>query len=143
MNRMIKRNPDLFGGILESVWNDSIGLKSLSHLSFSGPAVNIKNKENSFEIEVAAPGLKKEDFQIEIEENQLKLSVNKSNETQVEEENFTRKEFDYFQFERSFLLPKGTIDAENIQAQYVEGILKLSLPKLKLMEEKIKKIAVS
>lgn len=143
MNTMMKRNPDLFGGLLENLWNDSQWLKNEFQSKFSMPAVNIKNTDAQFEIELAAPGLKKEDFTIEVEENILKLSVNKKVEKEEVKENFTRKEFNYQQFQRSFALPKNAIDTENVQANYADGILKVTLPKQKLMKETIKKIAVS
>ncbi len=143
MNTMVKRNPDFLGGLMESLINDSNWFKPEFHSKFSVPAVNIKTNENEFEIEVAAPGLNKEDFNIEVEENVLKLSVKKSTENAEEKENYTRKEFSYFNFQRNFALPKNVIDTENVQANYADGILKLTLPKLKTMKESIKKIAVS
>lgn len=141
MNTLIKRNQDLFGGLLENFWNDS-PLRPEFNQAFSVPAVNIKNNENEFEIEVAAPGLKKEDFNIEVEENILTLKVNKSSESEEQNENFTRKEFNYFNFQRSFTLPKNQIDSENVQANYNDGILNITLPKLKEQKEAVKKISV-
>lgn len=142
MNSIIRRNPDLFGGFMDNFWNDSNWLKPEYGTKFSVPAVNIKNSENEFEIELAAPGLKKEDFNIEVEENVLKLSVNKSAENLEEKENYTRKEFSYFNFQRSFALPKDLVDVENVQATYADGILKVLLPKQKELKESVKKITV-
>src|SRR5690606_13534075 len=98
MNAIMKKNQDLFGGFLDSLLNDSPLFSSELSRHYSVPAVNIKNSKDSFEIEVAAPGLKKEDFNIEVEDNVLKLSVNKSSENEEKEEHFTRKEFSYFNF---------------------------------------------
>lgn len=142
MNTIMKRNPDLLGGLMESLWKDSDWLRPEFNSKFSMPAVNIRNNENEFEVELAAPGLKKEDFNIEVEENVLKLSVNKSSENVEEKDNFSRKEFNYFNFQRSFNLPKNLIDIENVQANYVDGILKVSLPKQKEMKESVKRITV-
>lgn len=142
MNTIVKRNQDLWGGLRENFWNENNWFKPEIPGRFSVPAVNIKNNESEFEIEVAVPGLKKEDFNIEVEENVLKLSVNKSSENVEEKENYTRKEFNYFNFQRSFALPKNVIDSENIRAVYNDGILKVSLPKQKEMKEAVKKIAV-
>src|SRR5690606_36368737 len=139
MNTIMKRNPDLLGGLMESLWKDADWLRPEFSSKFSMPAVNIKNNENEFEVELAAPGLKKEDFNIEVEENVLKLSVNKSSENVEEKDNFSRKEFNYFNFQRNFNLPKNLIDIENVQASYVDGILKVSLPKQKELKESVKK----
>lgn len=142
MNTLSRRNQDLFGGLLENFWNDTPLFKQEFKNQFSVPAVNIKNNENEFEIEVAAPGLEKEDFNIEVEENTLKLSVNKSSEVEEKEENFTRKEFNYFNFQRSFTLPKNLIETEKVAANYQDGILKITLPKLTEQKETVKKISV-
>lgn len=142
MNTLSRRNQDLFGGLLENFWNDTPLFKQDFKNQFSVPAVNIKNNENEFEIEVAAPGLEKEDFNIEVEENTLKLSVNKSSEVEEKEENFTRKEFNYFNFQRSFTLPKNLIETEKVAANYQDGILKITLPKLTEQKETVKKISV-
>jgi len=142
MNTIMKRNPDLLGGLMESLWKDADWLRPEFSSKFSMPAVNIKNNENEFEVELAAPGLKKEDFNIEVEENVLKLSVNKSSENVEEKDNFSRKEFNYFNFQRNFNLPKNLINIENVQASYVDGILKVSLPKQKELKESVKKITV-
>ncbi|MGB6094537.1 MAG: Hsp20/alpha crystallin family protein [Moheibacter sp.] len=141
MNTIVKRNPDLFGGLLESLFNDSPLFSSEVSRHYSVPAVNIKNNENSFEVEVAAPGLKKEDFNIEVEDNVMKLSVNKSSENEEKEENFTRKEFSYFNFQRSFTLPKNVVDAEKVKANYKDGILSIVLPKQE-QKEVVTKITV-
>lgn len=141
MNTIMKRNQDLFGGLLDSLFNDSPLFSSEVSRHYSVPAVNIKNNENSFEVEVAAPGLKKEDFNIEVEDNVLKLSVNKSLENEEKEENFTRKEFSYFNFQRSFTLPKNVVDAEKVEANYKDGILSIVLPKQE-QKEVVKKITV-
>lgn len=141
MNTIMKRNQDLFGGLLDSLFNDSPLFSSEVSRHYSVPAVNIKNNENSFEVEVAAPGLKKEDFNIEVEDNVMKLSVNKSSENEEKEENFTRKEFSYFNFQRSFTLPKNVVDAEKVEANYKDGILSIVLPKQE-QKEMVKKITV-
>lgn len=141
MNTIMKRNQDLFGGLLDSLFNDSPLFSSEVSRHYSVPAVNIKNNENSFEIEVAAPGLKKEDFNIEVEDSVMKLSVNKSSENEEKEENFTRKEFSYFNFQRSFTLPKNVVDAEKVEANYKDGILSIVLPKQE-QKEMVKKITV-
>lgn len=108
---------------------------------YSIPAVNIKNNESDFEVEVAAPGLKKEDFNIEVEDNVMKLSVNKSSENEEKNDNFTRKEFSYFNFQRSFTLPKNVVNTEKVEANYKDGILFIKLPKQE-QKEVVKRIEV-
>ena len=104
--------------------------------TFSTPAVNISENLSSFVIELAAPGLKKEDFSIEIEEETLVISAKQASEQEEKIENddskYQKREFNYKEFTRSFKLPEN-IKSEDIEAAYTEGILKVSLPK---MEEK-------
>lgn len=92
------------------------------------PAVNIADKADMFEIEVAAPGLKKEGFQVNL--NQTVLSIGYAEEPSTEEQNekYTRREFRFRSFKRTFNLPQ-TIDVERISASYIDGILRLQLPK--------------
>lgn len=92
------------------------------------PATNILEKENEFHIELAAPGMKKEDFKINLENNVLTISSEQKSETKEENENYTRKEFHYGSFCRSFTLPKN-VETEKIKASYEDGILKVDLPK--------------
>lgn len=143
MSTLIKRNQDLFGGFLDNFFSDSPFFSPNEGKGyFTVPAVNIKNESDGFEIEVAAPGLDKEDFNIEVEDNVLRLSVNKSSEEQEKRENFTRKEFNYFNFQRSFQLPKHLVKAEEVKANYKDGILRIVLPKSKEERELIQKISV-
>jgi HSP20 family protein len=92
------------------------------------PSVNVTQSENGFNIELAAPGLNKEDFKINVEKDRLTVSSEKQHEEEVSEEKYTRREFNYSSFSRSFYLPKS-IDREAIEASYENGVLKLSLPK--------------
>ena len=93
------------------------------------PAVNIKENKNEFKIEFASPGFTKKDFKIDLDEDVLTISAEKEKEKNEESDNFTRKEFSYNSFSRSFTLPK-TVNAEKIDAKYNDGILKLSIPKV-------------
>lgn len=96
----------------------------------SVPAVNIKENDNEFEIDVAAPGLKKEDFKLNLDNNVLTISSEKEirNEEKDEKGNYTRQEFGYQSFSRSFTLPE-MVDADKIKANYKDGILKINVPK--------------
>jgi HSP20 family protein len=93
------------------------------------PAVNIKENKNEFNIEFASPGFTKKDFKIDLDQDVLTISAEKEKEKTEENDAFTRKEFSYNSFSRSFTLPK-TVNAEKIDAKYNDGILKLSIPKM-------------
>jgi len=93
------------------------------------PAVNIKEDENNFEVEVAVPGLKREDFKIEIENDVLTVSSEKESSNDSEEENYKRREFRYSSFKRTFSLPESKVDADKVKANYVDGVLQINLPK--------------
>lgn len=92
------------------------------------PAVNIREDDDAFQIEVAAPGYVKDNFQLDLDNNQLRLSVEHKEEAKTDKENYTLKEFSYKSFSRSFRLPK-TVSAENISAKYENGMLLIDLPK--------------
>lgn len=139
MNTLMRKNPDLFGGLMENLWNENNWMKqSEFNKSLSIPAVNIKETETHYQLEVAAPGLSKEDFNVEVKEGILKLSVSKNVESEEKSEKYTRKEFCFQKFQRNFALPKNTVQIENIQANYAQGILKLTLPKQEIKETVMK-----
>lgn len=99
------------------------------------PAVNIAESKDDFLIEVAAPGLDKKDFKLDVENNVLSISSEKEASNEVEGERFMRREFSYSSFKRTFSLPEGT-DSEKIKASYKEGILKVIVPKREEAKEK-------
>ncbi|KAA0990529.1 Hsp20/alpha crystallin family protein [Dyadobacter aurulentus] len=105
--------------------------------AFSGsvPAVNVVESKEGFRIEVAAPGLQKSDFKLNLEKNQLTISAQKEQKTEENEEKYTRREFKYNSFQRTFTLP-NSIDGEKIEANYSEGILNIALPKREEAKEK-------
>jgi len=98
------------------------------------PAMNIKEKKGNFEIDVAAPGFDKKDFEVTIENGVLCISAEKKVEKEVKEEEFTRKEFNYNSFSRRFTLPENVNEDEKIDAVYKDGILKLVLGKMDIKE---------
>ena len=108
----------------------------------SMPAANIKETKTGFYIELAAPGMKKEDFNVELNEDLLTIrSEKKSTETE-DTSKYTKKEFSYSSFVRSFRLPED-VDSENINAAYADGVLQLEIPKLEVEEKvKIKQIEI-
>lgn len=92
------------------------------------PAVNILENKNDFEVSLAVPGMKKDDFNIDVEGNTLSISAETKEEKEEKEEKYTRKEFSYSSFVRSFTLPEG-VNKEKIDASYENGLLKVVLPK--------------
>lgn len=104
----------------------------------SVPAVNVKETEKGFDVEVAAPGLSKKDFNISMDNHVLTISSEKKEEKEEKEKEFTRREFSYSSFSRSFALPEN-VNEENINAKYEEGVLKLSLTKKMLPQQKSRK----
>lgn len=90
------------------------------------PAVNIKNTEKCFELELAVPGAKKKDFTIEVDHDVLTISSEVKSENEEAQEHYTRREFSHAAFKRTFTLP-DTVDASKIDATYEAGILKLTL----------------
>ena len=92
------------------------------------PAVNIKENERNYEVELAVPGYDKKDFEISIDNGVLTVSGEKSEETEKKEDNYTRREFGFSSFSRSFNLPTN-INEENIDAKYADGVLKLTIAK--------------
>ncbi len=94
------------------------------------PAMNIKESDKHFAIDVAAPGFTKKDFVITIENGILRISAENKEEIEEKEDEFTRREFNYNSFERSFTLPENVNEDEKIDATYKRGILKLVLAKL-------------
>ena len=97
----------------------------------SMPAVNIRENDNEYEVEVAAPGMKKDDFKIELDNNVLTISSEKEHKEEEKDEkgNFCRREFRYASFRRSFSLPERQVNVEKINAQYTDGVLHIHLPK--------------
>ena len=94
------------------------------------PAVNVKEDDNEFQIDVAAPGLKKEDFKLDYDNGRLTISSEKKNESEVKEgKKITRREFSYQSFQRSFTVPETMVDGDKIKASYADGILHIALPK--------------
>ena len=93
------------------------------------PSVNIKELIRAFEVEVAAPGMQKEDFSITLDGNMLTISSSKEDQQEENSGNYNRREFSYQSFQRNFELSKEVVDDENIKAKYQNGVLRLTIPK--------------
>jgi HSP20 family protein len=99
------------------------------------PAVNISEGKDDYKIEVAAPGLNKEDFKVNLDNNVLTVYSEKEEKQESNEHKVMRKEFNYYSFSRSFTLPH-TVDADKIVATHKDGILHISIPKKEEAKEK-------
>jgi HSP20 family protein len=117
------------------------GLSNFSDTNTTIPGVNIKETVDNFEVEVAAPGMSKKDFKIELDGNMLTISSEKRNEREdTEDEKYTRREFSYQSFYRTFNLPKNVVDVDKIQAKYDNGLLQLLIPKKEEAKQKPPKL---
>ncbi len=140
MNQLMRRN-----SLFDDFFNRDIFdfRRGILDSGFTSPAVNVKEEDGSFQILVAAPGMKKEDFNIDINRNVLTISSESKSETEEKDENgtFTRREYNYSSFSRSFTLPES-VNTENVEASYTDGILKVSIPKREVTVQNVKRIEV-
>ena len=104
------------------------------------PAMNVKEHNQDFEIEFAAPGFSKKDFEVTINDNTLKVCGEKKKETEEKDEGYTLKEFRYNSFKRTLKLPKSVNTDQDVKATYKNGILKLNLQKKEEAKEQPKKV---
>ncbi len=117
--------------------------RPVSHsCDFNRPAANIIDNEKDFTIELAVPGMAKDDFSLNLEDDILTISVERKEEEVKEDRNFTRREFRYDEFSRSFSLP-DIVDQEKIKADYKNGVLSVMLPKSAEAKVKGREIKIS
>lgn len=108
------------------------------------PSVNIKETKDNFEIEMAAPGMEKKDFQIELDGNRLTISSEKEYSEAGEEAGYSCREFSYRSFQRTMMLPKEVMDEDQVRASYKDGLLQVIIPKKEPEKQHpAKRIAVS
>lgn len=148
----MRRNPSLFPDF-PSVFDNFLGrdLFDAENGLFNTPgttvpAVNVKETEDAFQIEVAAPGFDKKDFHVEVNNNLMTISSAKEVKNEEKDENgrYTRKEFGYTSFKRSFTLPENAVNTDKIKARYENGILMVDLPKREEVKPKpVKQIAIA
>ncbi len=120
-------NRDLFN------WRNS----NFSETNTTIPAVNIKETAENYEVEVAAPGMTKDDFKVELDGNSLIINSEKTNQAEEnEDDRYVRKEFSYQSFQRTFTLQKEVVDTDNIKAKYENGLLHLIIPKKEEAKQK-------
>ncbi len=127
-------------GFFDDFFNNSLTDFIGNDSMFSTPSVNIIESDANFTIEVAAPGLEKGDFELKVENDHLLISTKKENkQEETQEGKYTRREFSYVSFKRSFHLPE-TVDADAIKAAYENGILNVTLPKKEASKEQQPKV---
>lgn len=127
---LLTTSKNLFPALSDFLLTDNVTTGNKGNL----PGVNIFEDKEGFTIEVAAPGMRKEDFKLQFEKNILKISCG----LQEKEENvkYLKREFNYSSFERSFIVPEKTVDSEKISAAYNDGILSISLSKREELKPK-------
>jgi len=127
-----------FSDVFDSLINDSrLNDRFINKI----PAVNIAETENEFHIELAVPGLKKDDFKISLDKNVLSVSAEKKTENVDESKKYSKREYSYNSFVRSFTLPE-TADYAKIEAEYTDGVLKLNVDKKEEAKIQSREIAV-
>lgn len=140
MNLIKTQNP-WFPAIVDELFNTSWSLAA-PHKGGTLPAVNIIEEDKAYQLEFAVPGKDKNDFEIEVEEGVLSVGLQSSDTQEALTNRYTRREFHYDAFKRTFTLP-DSVDANKIDAQYRAGVLQVTLPKRKeALPEPKKKISI-
>lgn len=143
LNSFLPSFPSIFDRFIEG------DLMDWNNWNFAGqnstlPAVNVVENDNEYQIEVAAPGLKKDDFKVHYDNGRLVISSELKTESKKDESKYSRLEFSYQSFQRSFQVPENIVNPEKIKARYHEGILYVNLPKREEVKPKpLKEIAIS
>ena len=131
---LVKFNPDNrnnssllpgFNDVFDSIFNDTF---FSDRMTSRVPAANVSESEDHFHVDLAAPGLKKEDFKINLDRNVLNISVERQNEQDNTQKNYSKREYSYSSWVRSFTLPESA-NAEQIEAAYTNGILTIDIAK--------------
>lgn len=142
---LVKFAKEQKNNVVNPFFNDVYSLLNDSFLSDKlvarTPAVNISESDNQFDVELAIPGLNKEDIKINLDKNVLSVSADKKTETADENKKFSKREFSFNSFSRSFTLPESA-DQTKIEADYVAGILKLTIAKKEEAKFQTREIAV-
>jgi HSP20 family protein len=133
ISKPIERMPFVFDDFFKP-WNEWFE-GGLTGRMMNIPAVNITEHKNEYLVSLAVPGMKKDDFKIDIDGNMMTISSEKEESKEEKEKKFTRKEYNYSSFSRTFTLPEE-INKEKIEAKYDDGVLKIALPR----REEVKKL---
>jgi HSP20 family protein len=129
-----------FNDVFESIFNDNF---FNDRMVMRVPAVNISESDNNYHVELAAPGLKKDDFKLNLERDQLTISVEQSLDLQDKDnqKNYSKREYSFSSFVRSFTLPESA-DGDRIEARYTDGILHIDIAKLEQAKAVRRQIAI-
>ena len=140
---LVKRNsnlPNRFPTFFDDFFNRDLfdwGMGNFSNTNTTIPAVNIKETSENYEVEVAAPGMTKQDFKVQLEGNRLTISSEKMNEKEEKDDvRYNSREFSYQSFSRTFNLQNEVLDTEKIEAKYDNGVLHLLIPKKEHVKQK-------
>lgn len=129
---LARRNENYLPSFFERFFNNDLtdwNLTNFSGTNTSLPAVNVKETNDEFVIELAAPGMDKKDFKISFKNNVITISSEKEDKKEEKKDNYTRREFSYQSFQRAFTVPENAILSDKIEATYNNGILEIKLPK--------------
>jgi HSP20 family protein len=130
---------ELFNGFFGRDLSHFIGSDDMQR---SAPRVNITESKEGFKLDLLAPGFHKEDLKMNVENDTLTISAEKKNEALVEGERYTRREFGFSAFKRSFRLPEN-VTAENIKAEFTNGVLSVSIPKTEPAKPAVREISIA
>ena len=144
MNTLARVNsmPTLFDTFFNPTYATRPYITRYTKPAVATPAVNVKDTETAYFIDVAAPGVKKENFSLSVNQNVLTLSFKNEQNTEETKDAYVRKEFSFESFERNFRLPK-TVNVESIKATYTDGILTVELPKMEEPKPEVKQIEIA
>lgn len=131
MSTLIKKSDEMFPAFVTRFFDDLFPETSFQGNKISLPAVNISESDKAFHLELKAPGFKKEDFKVVVEENVLSISGFFKKEEEEKKKNYTRKEYSSSSFKRQFSLPDN-VNQDSVHATYQDGILLVELPKKEL-----------
>ena len=124
---LVKKHSNYLPTLISDFWGEDMFPTFEQNWSLT-PAVNIIESEQDFKVEVAAPGLCKDNFKVHVEKNILEISSEKTDEQDIRDKKYIRKEFSYSEFKRTFSLP-SSVDAEKINATHKDGVLTVEIPK--------------
>lgn len=136
------RNLPLFDTLMDNFFGNNVRLLRSTDLGLSTPAANVLETENSYEVELAAPGKSKEDFNVEVDNGAISISSQTETSNESENKTFARKEYSYESFQRSSMLPEN-VDDSRIEASYTDGVLKIVVPNAEVSKPEAKTIPIS
>lgn len=134
--------PTNFNSLLDNFFTTSDDIFNTAQSAASLPAVNVSETDDNFVLELVAPGKSKDDFDVDINNGVITISSESEEKSETEEKNYTRKEYSFNSFSRSFSLPDN-VEASGIRAKYNEGVLTIDLPKNEPSKPETTKVEVS